>query len=164
MKRPYKSIVYIIYLTLLISTPLIADTNKNVTIGKKVISMVAGKKIKFARNIISKTKEHKPGIYSFRSNTKGMRKGLPYIGKSVDTVRRLKEHLRTTKLPIKNVKKIVVHYFPKNKIHNVEKNTIKYYDYLTKGGLANKQHAPMSRVRHKTYGLLSTLKNKLKKP
>jgi GIY-YIG catalytic domain len=82
------------------------------------------------------------GTYSFKSSN-----GKPYIGKSKDMDRRLKEHERSGKLNPKDRGTVAKEPNQLGKRGNgvVERTKIRAADAATKGGLANKQNAPFSR-------------------
>jgi GIY-YIG catalytic domain len=82
------------------------------------------------------------GTYSFKSSN-----GKPYIGKSNDVDRRLKEHQRSGKLNPKDKGTIQTEPNGLGKRGNgvVERTKIRAADAASKGGLANKQNAPFSR-------------------
>lgn len=100
----------------------------------------------------------KRGIYKFLASN-----GKNYTGKSVDMDRRINEHVRSGKLKkgdINTVKK--EEYNVSNKsLLGIEKAKIKVSDILTKGGVANKQHAPLSRKRAKIQEKIQKIKNKV---
>jgi len=82
------------------------------------------------------------GTYSFKSST-----GKPYIGKSKDIDRRLKEHEKSGKLNPSDRGSVQVAPNDLGKKGNsiVERTRIRAADAASKGGLENKQHAPFSR-------------------
>ncbi|HEX5361881.1 MAG TPA: GIY-YIG nuclease family protein [Fluviicoccus sp.] len=82
------------------------------------------------------------GTYSFRTaNNK------TYIGKSIDTNRRISEHVQSGKLNKSDLDtlKIQPYELGKGGLHTVETTKIRTADVLTSGNLANKQNAPLSR-------------------
>lgn len=86
------------------------------------------------------------GTYTFKSSS-----GKPYIGKSNDMDRRLKEHERSGKLKAADrdsIKKEPSQLSNKG-VSTVERTRIRAADIYTNGGLENKQNAPLSRARKK---------------
>ncbi len=96
--------------------------------------------------VAKQTSKKSAGTYSFKSSS-----GKPYIGKSVDTDRRLKEHERTGKLKRKDKPSVKVERsdLGHKGLRTVEKTKIRAADVYTKGGLQNKQNAPLSRNKSK---------------
>jgi hypothetical protein len=111
----------------------------------------------------------KIGLYSFPSKThswSSLKK--PYIGKSIDMDRRVKEHIGSGKLERSDLGKVTM--TPRNlrdkDLKSVEKETIRTEDILTKGELVNKHHAPWSRgnqkIRTLTHAQLQKFRESIK--
>lgn len=95
--------------------------------------------LKYVNNHIPK----KPGHYEFPSKSK------PYIGQSKNIRERIKQHLRSGKLSISDLRNVRWTKGTKSKPVRVtkEKFKIKVADIITGGGLANIQHAVKSNAK-----------------
>ena len=92
--------------------------------------------------VASNAEARRSGTYSFKSSS-----GKPYIGKSVDIDRRLKQHERSGKLKPADRGSVQIAPNKLSKKGNsiVERTRIRAADAATKGGLTNRQNAPFSR-------------------
>lgn len=91
---------------------------------------------------LAKASQKISGIYKFKASN-----GKPYTGKSIDIEGRIKSHIRNKKLLEKDIHTIEIQPYQakKSTLLSIEKTKIRTEDILSNGGLANKQHAPLSR-------------------
>jgi len=108
-----------------------------------MISVAEAKSYTPTRSVRSSSTHNKPGIYHFTDR----KTGLPYIGKSIHTHTRIKQHLYKNKLSPKNLSTVKIEHYPRSTLKPVEKTKIRTLDILSSGKIANRQHAPLSRAR-----------------
>jgi hypothetical protein len=100
-----------------------------------------GKKVSSAK--VRKTIPEKPGLYGYKEKS-----NKPYLGLSENLKKRTLSHLSTGKLPYQNINTVRTKNVPKIELRSREKELIIKADKYTNGGLANIQHAKLSRKNH----------------
>jgi len=114
--------------------------SKNVILSNSKSNLTKlGKKVSSAQ--VRKTISKKPGLYGYKEKS-----NKPYFGLSKNLQQRTRSHISTGKLPYQNINTVRTKNVPKVKLRSKEKELIMKADKATNGGLANKQHAKLSRA------------------
>lgn len=123
---------------------------------KKLINSSKTPKTNARKVVKNKIPKNQSGIYNFQASNQKNYTGQ--AGKGKQGVReRLMQHLNSGKLAPKDVKTVKWAKINKADLNKIESKEIKIRDFTSKGNSANKQHAPMSRVKQKTEKALSDL-------
>ena len=113
--------------------------SRNVILSNTKTNLIKlGKKVSSAK--VKKSIPKRAGLYGYKEKS-----NKPYFGLSKDLQKRTLTHISTGKLPYQNINTVRTKNVPKIELRSREKELIMKADKYTNGGLANKQHAKLSR-------------------